>query len=798
MRISLNWIKRILNVDSIGLNDEELVRRLTLHLAEIDEVETTGASLDGVVVGKVLTCAQHPDADRLRVTTLDVGADDAIPVVCGAPNVAAGQSVAVALPGCQLTMPGKDGEPVTVTIKKGKLRGQPSHGMICAEDELGLGTGHDGIMVLTGEPQPGTALAEVLPSGDTVLVVDNHNINHRPDLWGHLGWAREIAAICGLTAPNDPDISWADMGSGCAVHIADERCSGYRGAVVTGVANTASPQWMQDLLEAAGVRPLGLLVDLTNYVMLELGEPMHAFDQREIAGDTIVVRAAAAGEKLQTLDERERDLVSHDLVIADAKRVLALAGIMGGEGSGVKDDTSTIVLEAATFQAASIRHSRIRHGMATESSSRFEKTLYREFAAAAINRAIALLSELCPNASVTCRFSAAAEHADIRSIAYQHADLTRYVGIEIPAEQQNGYLSALGFVVADGQVRVPWWRAKDVEEATDLVEEIARLHGYHHVTPEVPRLPAATPALNPLRSCEHRARRVLSAQGWDEVQTYGFTSAAWAKLLAWPADTQIQLTYPLSSEQTVMRLESIPTLAEAVARNRRFVDQVAIYEIGKVYGKDIGVAPCSDETLMVSGCTAGTGATSPFYAARDAALALLAGLGYEATYRVPDQLGPAWQSGRSAEIVVKGQAVGLVGELSDGVRGLADSDEALAAFVIELERLVARLGTPAPLTYSAPSRYQSVDRDFTFLCPESLPFGDLMAAACKAGGKLVRSVGMAQEIYRGDGVPDDHKAMSIRVLLQADDRTLSEKELRKVSDKIVKTVEHTTAARLRA
>ena len=794
MRISLNWVKRLIGVESLGVTSEELERRLTMHLAEIEGIERVGPELDGVVVGKVLTCGQHPNADKLSVTTVDVGGDEALPIVCGAPNVAAGQFVAVATVGTTLTMPGKDGEPVSITIKKGKLRGEASHGMICAEDELGLGDSHDGIMVLDGEPAPGTPLTRILGGGDEVLVIDNHNINHRPDLWGQLGWAREIAAILDLPAPAEPDLSWRDEGEGFGVRLEDARCSAYRGALISGINNHSSPQWMQDLLIAAGSRPHGLLVDITNFVMHELGEPMHAFDRRQLTGDDIIVRAATSGETLTLLDGKELAL-DGELVIADSKQPVALAGIMGGERSGCAGDTNTIVLEAATFAAANIRRTRIATGVSSDSASRFEKTLYPELTAAAINRAIQLLGECCPEMQVQCRFASQICVSDPVTIDYNHDALNRYIGFELSAEEQSKYLGAIGFTVDDGVVAVPWWRTKDVSSTADLIEEVARLHGYDAITPEVPRLPAAAPQRNELRQAEHACRRSLSRSGIDEVATYGFTSEAWCEALGW--GDAIRLQHPLSSEMTVMRQSLLPNLAEAAARNRRFMTAVSIYEVGKIYGPGFGTGACTDERTVIGGVVACSEDEAPFYLARNALITMLNDLGYEPTLAACEPPSPEFSTGRCAAVTVDGAVIGHVGEVPGDLRKLAGLEDRLGWFHCELERLLAA-GRPLPVAFAAPSRYQQVDRDFTFLCPERLAFAELEQAARKAGGNLVRAVELAQPVFRGDQLPDDHKAVSIRVFLQSDDKTLGEKELRKVSDKIVKTVEHTTAAKLRA
>ncbi len=800
MRISLTWVRRLLGLERLPVDGAELARLVTMHLAEIDAVERVGPCLDGVVVGRVCTCEPHPDADRLRVTTVDIGQDEPVQVVCGAPNVAAGQHVAVATVGTTLQMRDAEGNERPLVIKKGRLRGQDSHGMICAEDELGLGERHDGILVLDGSPRPGTPLAEVLASGDTVLVVDNHNINHRPDLWGHLGWAREIAAILDLPAPQEPDISWPSATSApMAVEIRSPGCPAYSGAVVSGVSNGPSPAWMQDLLTAAGMRPRGLLVDITNYVMLELGEPMHAFDRRAISGECLVVREAAPGETFTTLDQTTCTLDDGDLVIADQHLALALAGIMGGENSMVADDTDTVVLEAATFIQARIRRTRIRTGLASESSTRFEKGLYPLLTRAAINRALALLAECCPGCRVLGHFAAGdglAQAADQdRVIPYHGADLTRLTGLSLPDDRQAALLARLGCRLAPGGFTRPWWRAKDLNHAADLVEEVARLHGYDHIAPAIPLLPAAVPAANPLRRAEHRSRAALSALGWDEVATYGFISEAWAEALATDAQRPIRLVHPLSSQETVLRLDLLANLAQAATANLRHAEAVRIYEIGKIYGGGLGSGTTPDERLQVAGLIADRHDETPFYAAREAAQALLEGLGHSPTIEPADD--PRLAPGRRARLMVAGRAVGVVGELALALRQRAGCPCPAALFTIELEHLVADLPPPPPPIFTAPSRYPSVDRDFTFVCPEDLPFGVLADGISAAARPWVRGVGLAAPVYRGDQIPPGHKALSLRVILQADDRTLDEKTLRKTCQRIISTIEAKTPARLR-
>ncbi len=798
MRVSLNWIKRLLDLPALPLPVAELQKALTLRVAEFEsEVEVAGPALAGVVVGKVLTCGQHPGADRLRVTTVDIGRGAPVPIVCGAPNVAAGQTVAVATIGTTLTMPGKDGAPATITIKAAKLRGEPSEGMICAADELGLPGGHDGILVLDAGLPAGTPLREALGLGDSVLVIENAAITHRPDLWGQWGWAREIAAILGVPPPAPLDTAWAVDAGPWRADLRSDGCTAYAGAVVDGVANTPSPAWMQDLLTSVGVRPLGLLVDLTNYVMLEVGEPLHAFDRRDLDGTTVVVRDAAAGEAFTTLDGRRHTLAGDDVVIADGERALALAGIMGGAGSMVRADTSGILLEAAIFKAARIRRTRQARGVATDSSARFEKTLYPEGAPAALNRTLALLRELCPGCRVVQRFASGALAGAPVTLTLPADAVPRLTGLAVDAAARQRLLGALGFAVAGDAVTVPWWRRKDVGCTADLVEEVARSHGYGLIQPETPRLPAAAPALNPLRSAEHRARRVLSAQGWSEVATYAFTSAAWAAALGWDPAATVGLAHPLSSEQTVMRQSLLPTLAEAVGRNRKHRGDVAIYEVGKVYGVQAGAGDTAHERVVVAGMRAAAGEEAPFYAARDAALALLRGLGHEATYAPRSAAHAELAPDRAVDLLVAGAVVGVAGELPRPLRARADCPERVGYFGLELERLVAAQGAPKPVAHHAPSRFPLVEREYTWVCPEALPYGDLATATRQAAGALCAGIELIT-IYRGEQIGAAHKAVSLRVRLQAAERTLEEKDLQQLHGRIVKSVEARTAAKLRA
>ena len=796
MHISLNWIARILNIDSLDVSDEVLLSELTDHLAEIEGIERGGPDLEGVVVGHVQTCEKHPEADRLSVCSVDVGGDAPLSIVCGAPNVASGQKVAVATIGTTLSMPDKEGNIQSIKIKKSKLRGVKSEGMICAEDELGLGDSHDGIIVLPESASVGAPLAEALPGADRVLDIDNHNINHRPDLWGHHGWARELAIIFNHAIPAEFNTDFTSDNGAWSVDIQDEHCQTYCGALINNVDNRQSPEWMQDCLTGAGVRPLGLLVDVTNYVMLELGEPMHAFDRRQIAGEQIIVRSAKDGETFTTLDGQEHELQSGDMLIADKDKALALAGIMGGEGSMVQDDTSSIVLEAAIFDAGQIRRTRIRSGVSTDSSNRFEKSLYPAMAPAAINRAIELITEIIPEAVVEERFYTGNIADEERVLSHNPQRARKMIGADIDDATQQDTLQKLGFEQRGDQWLVPWWRYKDIEASIDFVEEVGRIHGYSQLAAEIPRLPAAVPQTNRLRQSEHSIRRILSAISWDEVATYTFTSDQWAEYLGWSDETIIRLDHPLSSEQTVMRYSLLPTLFEASMRNRRHFDKINIYEIGKIYGQGIFKAPCVDERLCLAGMCITVGDDTPFYDARDAACTALEGLGYDVSFAALDETPVGCDPQRCVGLMIGKQQVGYIAELNDDTRKRLKCKDAAAFFHVELEQIISDGPVIKPVSMRAPSRYQQVEREFTWVCPESLQWDELATHVRKAAGALCQEIDLIT-VYRGDQIEDQHKAVSMRVTLQSDDHTLSEKELQRASKKIISTVQHQTPAQLR-
>jgi phenylalanyl-tRNA synthetase beta chain len=465
----------------------------------------------------------------------------------------------------------------------------------------------------------------------------------------------------------------------------------------------------------------------------------------------------------------------------------------------VQDDTSTIVLEAAIFAPERIRGTRLRLGAGTDSSSRFEKGLAADGAVVAINRAIQLLQDILPAATVNGRFHAGTLTTPRPSLSLDPQLVRRLGGVDIEPARQQALLAQLGINNSDGSTySVPWWRHKDLEIAEDLVEEVLRQHGYEHLIEESPRMPVSVPTTLSERAAGAVIRKRLSAHGWDEVQTYVFTDPVWSERLGWAADEVVTLVNAPAADQGIMRRSLLPTLLEAVGRNRRYLNQVSCYELGRVYGVGIGDGALADEEAVLGGVHCAVGDDSPFYAARDAASAASEALGFTPSVK-PMSQGDAptgLTASRSAQVLIGKTVVGVVGEVNRELRKVVDVDERVAFFELRLGFLLASQKTSPPLQFTAPSRFQQVNREFTWLCPEALAYADVAKAMTQGAKQFFQGVELVT-VYRGKGIDEGQKALSMRLHLGSTDKTLSEKDLNKVHKGVVSCVEHQTSAKLR-
>jgi phenylalanyl-tRNA synthetase beta chain len=761
MRVPVSWLREYVPLD---VPIEEVAERLVISTCEVDAIETVGvADVDDNLglfrVGRVLEAAKHPNADRLQLCHVDVGEGDARQIVCGAWNFGAGATVGVALPGAVL--------PNGLRLEQREVRGKVSDGMILAEDEVALGTDHTGIMVLPDGIEPGTPLADVLPLTDTVLALETgHN---RPDLLAVYGIAREVAALLDVElAPPPGEDPPQTAGENLEIATEDfDGCPRYIGRLFRDAAIAESPLWLKARLLAAGMRPISNVVDVTNYVMLALGNPLHAFDYAKLAGPKIVVRRARAGEKLRTLDGVDRELEPYDLMIADAERSVALAGIMGGEETEISETTTEILLEAANFDAYTIFRTSERLRLPTEGSRRWEKGVDPYLAEQAAKLATQLIVEL-----TGARW---AGHADVQRglpkppvVTFRPERTDAVVGLETPIAEQHAILRRLGFAVEDGQVRVPTWRNPDVRREIDVVEDVARFR-LDDVPPRLPVRQAMFGRLSKLQRVRRRIEDTLVGLGYSEAYT-------WSLL---PLDAplgSVPLQEPLSSEQAVLRT----SLADGLlASGRRNVDagnaDIALFELAHVYLSSGEQLP--DERWHVGGIAEGG-----FGHAKGTVEGLYEALGITPDFRAADDLPVPGRGARTEE--------GWVAVVRD-----PDLPGEWGAFELDVDALAAR--APDLVVYEDVITYPPVRRDLAFTVPEEATAGDLVAAAQAAAGPELREM-RAFDVYRGNQVGPDKKSIAFSVAFQSSERTLTDEDAAELRDRIVQALEADFGAQLRA
>ena len=763
MRAPLSWLREYVTVDATV---EEIAHRLAISALEVERVVDVGVpDVDGnlgrFLVGRVIDVSAHPNADRLRVCQVDVGEGDARQIVCGAWNFEAGATVAVALPGAFLPI-------FDQPLDEHELRGQSSRGMILAEDEVGLGDDHSGIMVLADGVEPGTPLVDVLPIRDRVLDV-TPTVN-RVDLLSMVGLAREVAALLDgelhPPAPDDPplvdteevDVSVDDHGA----------CPRYIGRVFRDVSIGPSPQWLRSRLFLAETRSISNVVDVTNYVMHVWGSPLHAFDRGKLAGGRIAVRHARAGEELRTLDGTLRRLQPEDLLITDGERAVALAAVMGGEDSEVTDATREVLLEAANFEPLGILGTSERLGLRTAGSNRWEKGVDPYLAENAAVLASRLLVDLA-GARLTGSVDVNAGLPARPVVHLRPERSSRLVGVEIPADEQRRTLTGFGFEVADDwDVTVPTWRARDVTREADLVEEVAR--------PLLDRIPYTLPLRRHVRgrlTKEQRLRRVVE----DTLVGAGLSEAyTWSLVAADPDPDAIRLPSPMTSDQAILRTTIVPGLVEAARTgvDAGFAD-VQLFEIARVYLSSGEQLPT--ERWRVAGVVAGG-----YEVVKGVVETLYASLGLE--LRVERGAHVLLHPGKAAET-----SAGWLGELHPTLL-----DGAWGAFELDLETLLEDV--PDRVVYEDVITYPAALQDVAVAVGEDIEVGALVDVAHEAAGELLREARVF-DVYRGDQVGAGRKSVAIHLAFQSPERTLTEEEATAARERIVDALVARFGAELR-
>ncbi len=806
MKAPLSWLRKYVPIE---IDVEELASRLALTGTEVERVARVGVpgdeeNLERFVVGKVLECRRHPDADKLWVCVVDVGEDEPRTIVCGAPNVAAGQTAAVVLPGGVM--------PDGTVIREAKLRGVQSAGMILSEAELGLAAKSPGIVVLPESWEAGELLADHFALTDWVLEVEV--TPNRPDCLSIRGLAREIAAI--TEAPFDEDITfphpWGSrpVDEDIAIEVLDpDLCPRYAGRVIRGVKIEESPLWLKARIVHAGMRPVSNVVDITNYVLWTLGQPLHAFDLRTIRGGRIIVRRAHPGEELTTLDNEHRVLTDNMLVIADAERASVVAGIMGGLDSEVTESTTDILLEGATFSGPSIMRTSGALGLRSEASTRYEKGLDPHMVPPALDMACSLLVEICGGevsvGTVDVRVPLPAE----RTIKLRPGRLEHILGTTVSTPEVTAILARLSCNVGecgeDILVTVPTFR-RDLEREIDLIEEVARIHGLDRIPSTLPARRKGRGGLDPQQTARRRAEDLLAGAGLTQVISYSFADDRWPERLRLdPADPRrqmVEVANPLSNEQAFMRTLLLPGLLETARRNV-FVreDRVRIFETGRVYEPGAQVLPRerTQMGMLVTGewddpSWLRSGETVDYYLVKGLVDRLADGLHCRLTYSVTDErfLHP----GKSAVAKDKdGRVLGWLGEVHPLVLQAYDLHGPAVAAEICLEDLLAASGEIA--TFRDLIAYPVVEQDIALVVAAGIPAAEVIRQLREAAGELLEDAAVF-DVYEGTQVPAGKKSLALRLSFRAADRTLSDAEVGEIRDRMLAQVAETLGARLRA
>ncbi|WP_025690594.1 phenylalanine--tRNA ligase subunit beta [Paenibacillus zanthoxyli] len=813
MKVSTGWL-----ADYISLEDviaEELADKITDAGIEIDGVERRNKGLSGIVTGFVKSKEKHPDADKLNVCIVDAGQEEDLQIVCGAKNVAAGQKVPVALVGAKL--PGLE-------IKKAKLRGVVSQGMICSAKELGLNDKllpkelQEGILVLPEDTEIGQDITKVLGLNDEILEFDL--TPNRSDCLSMIGAAYETSAILGreLSLPNPGrDIIEIAVPASDAISVSienEEHCKHYAVRYIAGVKPAPSPLWMQNRLMAAGVRPINNIVDITNYVMLEYGQPLHAFDADRLEGGTLGVRLAREGELLTTLDGQERKLEPHMLVIADAAKAVALAGVMGGLNSEVTDQTVNIVLESARFDGGTIRKTSRQLGLRSEASLRFEKEVDPRSVIPALNRAASLLSTYAGGSVHEGIIQAGTDEVQERVIKLSLDKLNRRLGTDLSLLEVKTLFARLHFSCGDAEqgmieVSVPTRRG-DISWDVDLFEEIARLYGYDNI-PTTPIEGPTTPGgLTGPQALRRALRKLLADGGYQEVLGYSFIQPEQTALF--PALTEggvaVKLAMPMSEERSVLRTSLLPQLLDIAQYNlNRRQSDLALFEIGTVFVTDeeqLTRQPCEFQTLglLLTGSKAAKQwnvAAEPvdFFDLKGALESVFAYLGLENAVVFEGDSPQGYHPGRSASVYLNGEGgrvkLGTIGQIHPDLQRKQDLEDTYAAEIL-LSPLYEAARTS--LQYSELPRFPGMERDIAVVVDSEVPVSRLLDAIREQGGSLLQSA-QVFDVYTGGKLESGKKSIAISLLYRHTEHTLTDEEVSEVHDKVLAALQQSFGANLR-
>lgn len=784
MNLSKKWLN---DYFCTNVSDKEFADKMTMSGSKVEGYKAEGAELKNILVGKLLSIDKHPDSDHLWVCQVDIGNTEDLQIVTGAQNLKSGDYVPVALDN-SVIHGGKK-------IEKGILRGIESSGMLCSLSELGLTildfpyAVENGIFVLGDDclKKTGADITEAIGLND--VVTEFEITPNRPDCLSVIGLAREAAASFGMTLETPAPklkICSGDVNETLKVDVlAPEKCYRYIGAVVDNVKICSSPRWMRERLRASGVRPINNIVDITNYVMLEYGQPMHAFDIRYLEGGRVIVRCAEKGEKITTLDGIERQLREDMLVIADANKPVAIAGVMGGEHSGIIEDTRTIVLESACFNGSSVRNTAKELGMRTESSARFEKGLDPNACLISINRALELIQMLnageVVNGVVDCNMAS----KQARTLPFEWQWVNSFIGINVPEKEQKKILENLSFKVESGVITIPTFR-NDVEHMADISEEVARFYGYENI-PNRPLSGVANGKLTERQKLERLICETLIACGLSEIQTYSFISPKYYDKICLPADSRLRdsvvIANPIGEDTSVMRTTALPSMLDTLARNYNYRNpEACFFELATEFtpqGKDTLPVEILKVTLGMYG------QRFDFFILKGFIEELLDRAGIECFDIEAERNNPSYHPGRCAKLSIDGKCLAVFGEISPGVQENYDVGTKIYAATVDFNTIFERRNTKK--TYKPLPKFPSTTRDLAFVCNKDISVLTLEKTISEAVGELLEDI-LLFDVYEGSQIQKNMKSVAFSLRLRSADRTLTDDEAEEAMNRAVNAI----------
>jgi len=826
MYLSLNWLKDYVKIPN-SLSPEGLGIKLTTHTVEIDEVIKEEDKFKNVVVGKILEVKKHPNADRLQIAVVDVG-QEKLTIVCGAPNIEKGQSVPVALVGAVL--------PNGMEIKKAEVRGEYSSGMLCAEDELSLGDDHTGIMILEANAKIGQNLADYLKIKDVVFEVDNKSITNRPDLWGHLGMAREIGVFLNtettkkFKALMNPEKIENENKLKLDVEVEDYKlCSRYMAVVMDNIKIESSPKWLEERLIAVGIRPINNIVDISNYVMMEFGQPMHAFDYNLVSENgkkaKIIIRRAHKNETIKTLDDEERKLDSENLVIADQKKAIAIAGVMGGENSEISNETNSIIFESANFDHISIRKTSTKLGLRTDASMRYEKSLDPSLCNLVLARAVELVKELCPEAEVASNVVDLKKYKiDQGPVVLNINWLNKFLGLSLNEKEVIEILSKLGFEVLQEKenlkISIPTWRAtKDISQKEDIAEEIARIYGYDKISPLMPKVEMQVSPLDNQKKLIRKIKEVLVLNNnFSEIYNYSFVGEDELNKMGINYEAYLSLANPLSKNHVLLRQSLIPGLLSNIKTNQARLEEIKIFEIGNVFFDLDGTYPVDEKNseqlpfqekkmafliaqkeknnesrsegnliLKAKGVLENLFKNLDLYSELSSD-----GIKFEFDFM---ENAPLWSDPkRSAFIVLNNSIVGFLSKLNIETEKKLGLKKNVVALELNLDKIIEIIKNKRQFKFKEFEKFPSLVRDLAFVLGEKVLFKDLGQDILNFND-YIRSVQLF-DIYSGEKLGDGKKSLAFHIVYQAD-KTLKGEEVDKIQKELISFLERKYEAQIR-